>query len=169
MKDKIKEAYKDLWKPGSEREEMVKGLLTSWGFEVEPFGFMALSDEYTPEWSDEKGVPDLKITNIWKNQQMLIEVTGTDNINERAKIWIREHKVDYAQNHKDTEIFVAHVISAKRLVRFVKITNLDTSNIPKEERILHNIPTNFYIIPWNLVKDIHWMKNYLTAWRDRLI
>lgn len=168
MKDPIKKAYQHLWKTGSEREELVKGLLEAWGFEVEPHGFMALDDSYTPEWSEEKGVPDLVITNRI-GQQIFIEVTGTNNIHERAKIWIREHKIDYAMNNPDKEIFVAHVITKTRLIRFVKISNVDFSCIPKEGKNLHTILTNFYIIPHNMEISSEKMKYKLMAWRARMI
>lgn len=162
----IKNAYKDLWKNGSIREEMVKQVLESWGFEVQQFGFMALNDEYNPNWSEESGVPDLVIENPF-GKKLYIEVTGTDTLNERSKIWIREHKIKWTLRHPDKHSFCAHVITNKKLIRFIETSTLDLKEVKIREFELHGIPTNFYIIPHTKVLSLEKMKNRLDAWRYR--
>jgi len=122
----FKELYADEWKPSNKRELMVRNLFERHKIKIQKYGFMAQSDQYTNMTSGDPGKSDFLIR--YNNQDFLLEVTGTDS--ERVKpeydIWIRPDKIIYAKR-SGLLGFVAHVLTAKDLIRFVYMNRLDES------------------------------------------
>lgn len=118
----FKKAYSDTWNTGNERENVLKKLLESYGFTVTINGPEAMSTEYIEGKSHEPGIPDF-YTEI-NGQKIYFEVTGTHFISEYAPIWVRPDKINYAKKH-GIECYLVHIISAKRLIRFIDMTKID--------------------------------------------
>lgn len=89
------------------------------GIETEEYGFGALSTDYIKESPKEKGAPDLKITGT----EIYIEVTGPDKrLDPEADLWVRWDKFEYAENHPEKEIWVAHILESEDdLIRVLKL------------------------------------------------
>jgi len=117
-KEYWKKRYKDKWEEGNRREEIVKTLLESWGFEVVNFGFEALSTQYNPDSPDEKGKPDFFIE--YDKNRIFFEVTGTSvgSVTPEAQIWLRPDKVEYVKKH-EVKAYCIHVLDKYELIRFI--------------------------------------------------
>jgi len=117
-----KDKYSDTWETGNERENVLKKLLESYGFKPIVHGFGAMSTEYIAEKSKEPGKPDFYIE--VNGEKVYFEVTGTHFISEYAPIWVRPDKINYAKKH-NIKCYLVHIISAKRLVRFIDMAKID--------------------------------------------
>jgi len=120
-KEYWKKLYKDDWPAGSRRVKKIGELLESCGFNVEPYGFMPDSSEYSKESPKEKGIPDLKIS--LSKLDVLLEVTGTIRSRGIDDVWIRDDKFEYAENHPDQDCWVGHILEDSNLIRFMKLEN----------------------------------------------
>jgi hypothetical protein len=141
-----KNAYQDKWIEGFNRESFVKQFFEEKGFIVEENGFQAMSTSYSFNYPDEPGIPDLKIINPLTNKAIYVEVTGTTNLNDFDLIWIRPDKIEYARNHPELQIFLAHVVDKKQLLRFIFLTNVKLLTLTKIQPIIRGNRETYYTI-----------------------
>ena len=147
---KFRNKYKNHWRISNEREKSVRRLLSKFGYELEPFGFMAESDEYFDPKKHktgnnfEQGRPDYKIVGTNK----LVEVTGTDSqVSPMADLWVRPDKVTYAKNHPEYKVILIHVLDHMYLYRWMYM--LDCGAYRIETRLTDE---KFHIIPCTAAK-----------------
>lgn len=114
-----KKIYEPSWPNAVKRVQKVIDALKLQGILAEAHGFLSLSAEYTPESPSEKGSPDLKISST----EIYVEVTGPDKpLNSEDDLWIRWDKFEYAENHPEKEIWIAHILeSESNMIRFLKL------------------------------------------------
>ena len=114
-----KKKYAHTWKNAKRRVLKVIEVLEDRGIKAKPCGFFATSTEYVKESPEEKGEPDLIIPSV----ENFVEVTGPDKpVSKEADLWIREDKFEYAENHPEKEIWVAHILESEdNLIRFLRL------------------------------------------------
>lgn len=137
-----KQIYKNKWIEGKKRADYLKSMLEAWNFKVEPFGFMPSSTAYSKDNPDEPGKPDWKV--ILPGKEILLEVTGTKNSRDNFDVWIRNDKFLYAENHREYECWLGHVVDRNRLVRFFKIEN--RAFYPYREMLIDGIEERYRVI-----------------------
>jgi len=119
---KINFFWKDLYQPkrkdSSKRQEAIKSLIESWGYVVKIIGFGANTEEYIKHHPKEKGGPDLEIE--INDKKILLESTGCPSLRGEG-LWIRPDKVEYAKNHPEKNVWVAHRIDVSNEIRFIKL------------------------------------------------
>jgi hypothetical protein len=143
-KEYWKRIYRPKWGNGKRRAEEIKSLIESWGFKVEPFGFLPTSVEYVKTSPDEKGKPDWKIIVVPDRYSIPLEATGTAYSRGSDEVWIRNDKFEFAERHKELECWASHILESKGLVRFIKLENKDKYQL--EERDIQ-VTENYRIIP----------------------
>lgn len=138
--------YKDKWKDGLRRENLIKELLEMWDYKVFDFGFETLSTEYNPNSPDEKGKPDFYVEK--NNQKIFIEVTGTDSprVLPSYSIWIRPDKIEYIKKH-NLKAFCAHVLENYQLIRFIDMNEINDNKIIT--RTIRGTPERYFEISPN--------------------
>ena len=161
-----KKKYQGTWIDGNKREELVKNFLEGLGLKVQGIGFMVMSTEYTSDSPEEKNIPDFSIRN-GSGEEIKVEVTGTNYMSLEEKIWISKGKIDYAKKHKDIDkVYVAHVISEKKLLRFVDVTNIEVNQLEGIRPYIHDHFFPFYAIPFRYVISEEKMSDFLLNWKN---
>lgn len=109
--------HKDLyderdWKAGKERQDKV----VRWigrnvpGVVVKTYGFGADTTERLEGHGDEPGEPDLEILDAETGERICWgESTGTEKVKNPDDYWVGKHKIDWAQDHKDTPYWTFNV------------------------------------------------------------
>jgi len=142
-----KKAYIGRWEEGLKRSRIIIDKIQSWGFTTEEYGFLATSIEYNTNVPKEKGKPDWKIIIIPDKRFILLETTGTARSRPPDDVWIRNDKFEFAENHKDLDCWIGHIVENKNLIRFLKLENKE--KFPFEKREIRGIIEKFRIIPEN--------------------
>ena len=144
-----KKRYRYKWKEEKERiKKVIKNIHTKLPeLKFEIFGFGADTDEMIKKHPLEKGIPDVLIIyekNNFNYVLTFLEVTGTKQIRETDDIWIRPDKFEFAKNHPYLDIFIAHYVDDKNLLRF--ISTKDTNNLPEPKEIIIRGNKEIYVM-----------------------
>ncbi len=145
-----KKAYNNKWLEGKERAEKIIGVIPKELYKVEPYGFLADSTEYSSEHPKERGIPDYKLTILSNNYNMLIETTGTKQSRGNNDLWVRDDKFQYAENHKEIQCWIGHMIEETNLIRFFLLEQREQFNL--KNQIIRGNTETFRIIPSNSTK-----------------
>ncbi len=150
-----KKLYREKWPDGKRRAEKILSIFPVHKFKIEPFGFMTDSIEYSDKHPDEPGIPDYKITILKNDYSFLLETTGTQypQKNDPRFLWIRNDKFEYAENHKNLDCWLAHIIESYNLIGFFKLENKE--KYVYQEKFIRGIRENFRIIRYNNEKVLY--------------
>lgn len=141
-----KDKYKNHWQVSNEREKSVKRLLSKFGYDLEPCGFMAESAAYNLSKPKESGIPDYRI----KGTNKYVEVTGTDaQVSPVSDIWVRPDKVQYAKRHPDQTVILVHCLDHFRIYRWIYM--LECEKFPVETKLGDE---RFHVIPVYAMKEL---------------
>jgi hypothetical protein len=119
-----KDAYQSYWGIAKSKEDNVKKIVQEiCKCKCEFVGLGAGREDYLPgsakSRSFEKGGSDLHVcgTNIY------IEVTGPniDSVDEKADLWIRPDKIEYARNNPDKNCWIVHALKKRFLLRAINL------------------------------------------------
>lgn len=168
-----KDAYQSYWEIAKTKEDKVKEIVQKvCECECEFVGLGAGSAEYLPgsakSQSFEKGSSDLHVcgTNIY------IEVTGPniDSVDEKADLWIRPDKIEYAKSNSEKNCWIVHALKKRPLLRVIHLNKDFLQQYENNKfRIVHpkiRGRTETYIaIPANspYVQDIESMFSFINS------
>jgi len=134
LKEKInlfwKEKYQRKWEEEKTRIiaviEKIKKYFPGQQLKFEIFGFGANTNQMIKHHPIEKGIPDVIIIyekNGFNYGVALLEITGTQKMKKTDDIWIRPDKFEFAKNHPNLDVFIAHYINDIDLLRFIDTKN----------------------------------------------
>lgn len=142
----FKDKYKDHWEVANKREQAFYSPLSTFGYDLEPYGFYAESDEYAPGSPKESGIPDYHV----KDTNKYIEVTGTDkDVNPLSPVWVRPDKVEYAKRHPDQTVILVHCLDQYFFTRWIYM--LEVGKFPIENKLGNE---RYHIIPAIAMKEL---------------
>lgn len=167
-KEYWKKLYKNKWADGARRAKVIASLIESWGFKVEPYGFLPTSTQYVKTSPDEKGKPDWMIIVVPDKYYIPLETTGTAYSRGLDDVWIRNDKFEFAERHGELECWAGHIVESKKLVRFIKLVNKE--KFPLETRVIRGIEETYRIIPEDASEliDEDDFKLYLESLKKRI-
>jgi len=150
-----KEKYKEKWEEEKTRIiaviEKLKRYFSDPKLKFEIFGFGTNTNQIIKNHPVEKGIPDIIIIyekNGFNYGIVLLEITGTQRMEKTDDIWIRPDKFEFAKNHPNLDIFIAHYINDKDLLRFIDTKKL--SELPKpEQQVINNTIESYIKLPYN--------------------
>jgi hypothetical protein len=157
----FKQKYKGHWDRTSRKEQEVKALLehnTNMTFVLN--GFMAGDSGYVEHFNEEAGVPDIKLASC----NLFVEVTGTNHeINNT--FWIAKHKIQYALNHPEHDVFIVfYNFDDLYCLHLTKtILNHELRFIPTRETLKDG--TIFYLFDKRYFKSLDYLYEYISLHR----
>lgn len=119
-----KKAYSGEWDAGNRREALIADILERLGLSPQMEGLGAGSTEFisgrAEEHGKEKADPDIFVP----NEDMYIEVTGTNIgwVRPEKDIRVRPDKFENALSNSTAEHWVVHVLDGPALLRCIKLT-----------------------------------------------
>lgn len=166
----FKLVYARLWGKEKERLKAVSEFIKSIDpqIRIEVTGFGAQTDKFIEAHPEEQGKPDLTVyLNRYHNLALiLVEVTGSDRMQDPPTYWIRPDKIEYMRNHREIDIWFALYYKQNSHMVFIK-PDMD-KDYPLHPHVLHNGIKEYYVEFRSSDPEVHSGQKFAAVLREKI-